>query len=165
MLLPEMGRPLCDFKAVQEARSFIFILDWFQRGASATGSHHRTKDSLRYLNLSHCTLSEKLFNAIALKCEVLSVLILQDSKGISQEAFKTSCFKSHRYLKLINVAYITEALAFSCVLDLLEYNNCTVQLDIRGHHLSELEIDAIERAYPTASVRIVEIDHYRHMLY
>lgn len=120
---------------------------------------------LRYLNLSHCTLSDKLFNAIALKCEVLSVLILQDSRGISQEAFKTSCFKSHRYLELINVAYITEALAFSCVLDLLEYNNCTVQLDIRGHHLSELEIDSIERAYPTASARIVEIDDYRHMLY
>ena len=59
---------------------------------------------LRYLNLSHCTLSDKLFNAIALKCEVLTVLILQDSKGISQKAFKTSCFKSHRYLELINVA-------------------------------------------------------------
>ena len=36
-----------------------------------------------------------------------------------------------------------------------------MQLDIRGHHLSELEIDSIERAYPTASVRIVEIDDYR----
>ena len=34
---------------------------------------------LRYLHLSHCTLSDKLSNVIALKCEVLSILILQDS--------------------------------------------------------------------------------------
>lgn len=49
--------------------------------------------------------------------------------------------------------YTRDASAFSCVLDLLdEYNiNSTVQLDIRGHHLSEQEIDAIERVHPTVA--------------
>lgn len=61
------------------------------------------------------------------------------------------------------ITYITEALSFSCVLDLLEYSNSTVQLNIRRHYLREHEIDAIERVHPTASVRIVEIDDSRRI--
>ena len=47
---------------------------------------------LHYLNLSHCLLPDKQFHEIALRCEVLSVLILQASRGISKEAFESSCF-------------------------------------------------------------------------
>ena len=48
-----------------------------------------TMSWLHFQNLSHCILSDRLFDEIALKCQILSVLILQNSKGTSQEAFKT----------------------------------------------------------------------------
>ena len=68
--------------------------------------------NIRYLNLSHCFLAEgdKQFQEIASHCEHLSVLILQNSSGVSREAYNSSSFKNHRKLELINVAYVTEAL-------------------------------------------------------
>ena len=84
--------------------------------------------------LDHCILSDMLFNKIASRCQILSVLT---SPG------------QYRYIS--RGVYTREASAISCVLDLLDVDNInsTVQLDIRGPHLSEQEIDAIERVHPT----------------
>jgi len=121
---------------------------------------------LRYLNLSSCLLSDKQFHEI-LKCKSLSVLILQASKGISKEAFESSCFKSHHHLRLLNVAYVPEALELSTVWHLLQHSNNTVKLDITGHKLSDEDLDTIERIDSTtfSDSRIVDIDDYRHLLY
>ena len=117
---------------------------------------------LRYLNVSYCTLSDRFFEDIATNCPHLSVFILLGSCGISEEAFKSSTFKSHTSLKLINVAYVTNALRLSCVLGLLEYRNNSVLLDVTGHHISDDEMNLID---PQAFARIVEIDDYCHLLY
>ena len=120
---------------------------------------------LRYLNLSHCTLTDNLFKEIAIKCQNLSIFILLASKGVSEETFKFSSFKTHKSLKLINVGYVANAIGFSCVLNLLEYGNSKVLLDISGNQISEDELDEIERILPRSTSRIVDINDYCHMLY
>ena len=122
---------------------------------------------LQYLTLSQCLLSDKQFHEIALKCKRLSILILHVSRGISKEAFESSCFKSHHHLRLMNVPYVPEALKLSTVSHLLQYSNNIVKLVITGHKLSDEDPvpDTIERIDSTALARIVEIEDYRHLLY
>ena len=50
-------------------------------------------NSLCYLNVSHCLLSDREFKDIASNCKRLSVLILQCCTGISRETFESSSFK------------------------------------------------------------------------
>ena len=96
-----MRRPSCDFKHCK--RLEVLSLSWigFNKVPEPLDLNTKLKVSqLCYLNLSHCILSDRLFKKIASKCQILSVLILQDSKDISQNAFKTLCFKRHRYLMI-----------------------------------------------------------------
>lgn len=141
----------------------VLSLSWIEQKCQLDITELRISQ-LRYLNLSSCLLSDKQFHEI-LKCKSLSVLILQASKGISKEAFESSCFKSHHHLRLLNVAYVPEALELSTVWHLLQHSNNTVKLDITGHKLSDEDLDTIERIDSTTFSRIVDIDDYRHLLY
>ena len=123
--------------------------------------------NVRYLNLSHCFLADddKQFEEIASQCKHLSVLILQNSSGVSREAYNSSSFKDHRKLELINVAYVTEALEVLTIRSILQYNYSKVKVDIRGHHLTDEDFDTIESADSNALARIIDIEDYRHLLF
>lgn len=120
---------------------------------------------MQYLNFSNCFLADgdKQLEDIALGCKQLSVLILQNSSGISRGAYISSSFKDHCNLELINVAYVTEALL--TIRSILQYNNSKVKLDIRGHHLTDENFDTITSADSHALARIVDIEDYRHLLF
>jgi len=122
---------------------------------------------LHYLDVSNCILAESLYELVASTCEVLNIFLLQCSTGISENTFKCSQFKQHRNIKVVDVAYIREALSFSCILEMLKYNNNTVLLDIRGHQLMDHEIEFIATASATLNgqARIVEVEDYCHLLY
>ena len=123
--------------------------------------------NIPYLNLSHCFLadSDKPFEEIASHCKHLSVLILQNSSGVSREAYNSSNFKDHCKLELINVAYVTEALEVLTILSILRYNNSKVKVAIRGHHLTDEDFDIIESADSNALARIIDIEDYGHLLF
>lgn len=123
--------------------------------------------NVQYLNLSNCFLAngDKQLEDIALGCKQLSVLILQNSSGISRGAYISSSFKDLCNLELINVAYVTEALDLLTIRSILQYNNSKVKLDIRGHRLTDEYFDTITSADSHALARIVDIEDYRHLLF
>lgn len=120
---------------------------------------------VHYLNLSHCRVNNSLYSQLAFTCPLLSILLLQDSQEISEETYRVSHFKGHKYLKLLNVAHNRAARSASCIIELLKYSNSRVLLDIRGHHLTEFELQQISREHLDALARIVELDDYIDMLY
>lgn len=117
---------------------------------------------LQYLDLSNCTLTDSLYELVASTCENLSVFLLQNSKGISRNTFMSQHFKQQKQLKILNIAYVPEALSLPSVLSILGYSNSMVCLDIRGNRLADDELDVILTTFPD---RIVEVEDYAHMLY
>jgi fructose-1,6-bisphosphatase len=91
----------------------------------------------------------------------LSILIILDCKEISEDSYKTSNFKIHKYLKLLCVTYNREALSPSCVIELLKYNNSQILLDIRGNDLTDTEFDEITEDHPDTLSRIKDVEDYQ----
>jgi len=91
--------------------------------------------------------------------------MIQNSRGVSQHTLNTAHFKHHSQLKIFNVAHVPEALSLECILNLLEYANSTVCIDIRGNHLTSKELDIILTIHPNGLDRIVDLEDYCHMLY
>lgn len=115
--------------------------------------------NISFLDLSHCKVTDSLFNQIPVTCPV------QDCQEITEDAYINSNFKTHEHLKILNVAGNREALSPRSVIELLKYNKGRVFLDIRGHRLTQAEFAAITREHPDAVERVFEdVDDYVHML-
>ena len=65
-------------------------------------------ENLQFLELSHCKIKDSLFNQIPDKCAVFKIFLLQDCQEITEEI--NSHFKTHCYLKILNVAGNREAI-------------------------------------------------------
>ena len=63
-----------------------------------------------FLDLSHCKVTDSLFNQIPVMCPVLKFFLLQDCQEITEDAYINSNFKTHEHLKILNVAGNREAL-------------------------------------------------------
>lgn len=83
-----------------------------------------------FFNLSHCRVGNSLYSQLPFTCSVFSGLLLQDSQGISEEAYRVSRFKGHKHFKLLNVTHNRAALSVSCITELLKYNNNRLLSDI-----------------------------------
>jgi hypothetical protein len=80
---------------------------------------------------------EHLFLQLPLRCQRLTILILQDCQDISEESYMSCSFKEHIFLKLLCVAYNIEALSPRCITELLKYAISNVHLEIRGNNLTD----------------------------
>lgn len=121
--------------------------------------------NLKFLDLSHCNVSDYIFKQLAIRCNLLEILILLDCQDISEEAYMSSDFKQHGALKLLCIAYNRAALSMRCVIELLRYTGCNVLLDIRGNTLSPEDFLEITEIHRNAMTRIQnDVETYRHML-
>ena len=120
---------------------------------------------LRFLELSHCRVTDLLFNQLPSKCPLLKFFLLQDCHEITKEAYINSQFKTHGCLALINVAGNREALSVNCVIELLKYSHHKIMVDIRGNHFTEEDFDRIVEEHPDAMERIKDVEEYRFMLH
>ena len=130
-------------------------MDWVQDGNSPDLTSMLNIENLSCLILSHCKDTDSLFNQIPLKCPVLNFL-LQDCQEITEEAYTRSHFKTHRHLKVLNVASNRNAHSPRCVIEILKHNNGSVLLDIRGHRLTQMDFVQITREHPNALARIIK---------
>ena len=120
--------------------------------------------NLTFLELSHCKVTNSLFNQIPVLCPFLNFFLLQDCQEITEEAYMNSNFKTHEHLKVLNVAGNKEALSSRSVIELLKYNKGRVFLDIRGHQLTQAEFAGITKEHSDAMERVFEdVDDYAHM--
>ena len=141
-------------------------MDWLQKGNCPRHNWDvKYIQNISFLDLSHCKVTDSLFNQIPDTCPVLEFFLLQDCQEITEDAYINSNFKTHERLKILNVAGNREALSPRSVIELLKCNKGRVFLDIRGHRLTQAEFAAITRAHPDAVERFFEdVDDYVHML-
>ena len=141
-------------------------MDWLQKGNCPRHNWDvKYIQNISFLDLSHCKVTDSLFNQIPVTCPVLKFFLLQDCQEITEDAYINSNFKTHERLKILNVAGNREALSPRSVIELLKCNKGRVFLDIRGHRLTQAEFAAITRAHPDAVERFFEdVDDYVHML-
>ena len=82
---------------------------------------------LRFSELSHCRVTDLLFNQLPSKCPLLKFFLLQDCHEITKEAYINSHFKTHGCLTLINVAGNREALSVNSVISHFRVPLCLFQ--------------------------------------
>lgn len=89
--------------------------------------------NLTYLNVSHCKIDDNFFRSLPSGCPNLSILLMQDSKTISHTAYRSSNFKEHDSLKLLNISYSVEGNSTvnrNTLFQVLKYSHCNVLIDI-----------------------------------
>ena len=75
----------------------VFIAPWIGHKKEVVPDFTQTLKigCLRYLDLSHCKVTDSLFIELPIRCPLLTVLFLQDCQEISEKAYVTSHFKNH----------------------------------------------------------------------
>ena len=146
----------------------VFIAPWIGHKKEVIPDFTQTLKigCLRYLDLSHCKVTDSLFIELPIRCPLLKVLFLQDCQEISEKAYVTSHFKNHWSLQVFNVAYNREARSMRCLIELLKYTYGKVLLiiDILGSSLTQEGFDRIGEKHLNAMARIRDVESYRFNL-
>ena len=124
--------------------------------------------SLTYLNISHVTIDDCFFQTLPDYCPNLSILIMLDAKTVSHATFRSSSFKTHRNLKLLNISYSLKGPGIAnreTLCAILYYSCCHIRIDIAGIYLTDDDYEWLLDSHEDAFDRIVDLENYRHLLY